>query len=351
MDSENNIKNAYEILLNENLKLNNKIEELININSENEKKNKELKDQLNSLTKDFSEYKTSNDKVIEGYYENFNRLFLMYNLETKGALKYTHKMCIELLDFVVNVCEKHDFTYWLDYGNLLGAIRHKGFIPWDDDVDIGMLRRDFNVFLEVINKEIERVGLNDIMNVTINKRYNLKKDNREDIIPFIQISYQTDPKHLLAGLDVFVYDYVNEVTDDIANKFYTEKVQYHKNVVGGQDRDDAIQSYINELNINFDETEYIIPGIENARSKWGRYKFNYYKTEDIFPLQKLQFDDREYYCPSNPDLYLKNIYGDYHNVPKSLGNHKRLYSLFKDYKVNELFEEHLSKLHDINENF
>lgn len=60
---------------------------------------------------------------------------------------------LEILKYVVSICDKHKLKYFLAYGTLIGAIRHKGFIPWDDDVDIVMPREDYNRLLEIMRNE------------------------------------------------------------------------------------------------------------------------------------------------------------------------------------------------------
>lgn len=62
---------------------------------------------------------------------------------------------LDLLDQVDRVCKKYNIPYYAIGGTLLGAVRHKGFIPWDDDLDIAMMRKDYNRFLEVAPKEIK----------------------------------------------------------------------------------------------------------------------------------------------------------------------------------------------------
>ena len=72
--------------------------------------------------------------------------------ENKGnRLTLTEIKQVELgiLDYIVDICNKYNLIYYLSYGTLIGAIRHKGFIPWDDDIDISMPRDDYEKFLKI----------------------------------------------------------------------------------------------------------------------------------------------------------------------------------------------------------
>lgn len=62
---------------------------------------------------------------------------------------------LQLLEKFIDVCNKHGLSYQLVGGSLLGAIRHKGFIPWDDDIDVGMLRPDYDRFVQLAKNELE----------------------------------------------------------------------------------------------------------------------------------------------------------------------------------------------------
>jgi lipopolysaccharide cholinephosphotransferase len=69
--------------------------------------------------------------------------------------KQLQMVLLRMLKDVIRLCRKHNFCYMLVYGSALGAIRHSGFIPWDDDLDIGMLRKDYVPFLKTFRKEYE----------------------------------------------------------------------------------------------------------------------------------------------------------------------------------------------------
>lgn len=70
------------------------------------------------------------------------------------TLRESQLRMLDILLDIDRVCKENNIKYWLDSGTLLGAIRHKGFIPWDDDLDIGMFRDDYLKFIEVAPKSL-----------------------------------------------------------------------------------------------------------------------------------------------------------------------------------------------------
>ena len=71
-----------------------------------------------------------------------------------AELKAVWKVMLDILEVFIGVCEKHHLTYWLEGGSMLGAVRHKGFIPWDDDIDVAMPRADFEKLQKILPGEL-----------------------------------------------------------------------------------------------------------------------------------------------------------------------------------------------------
>ena len=76
------------------------------------------------------------------------------NFEISSKMKHVWAMEIEILEEIARICKKYNIMYFADCGTLLGAVRHSGFIPWDDDIDIAMKRDDYKKFFAVAEKEL-----------------------------------------------------------------------------------------------------------------------------------------------------------------------------------------------------
>ena len=86
-------------------------------------------------------YSYYEDEVRDGFY-------------ISSMMKRAWAASIEVLEVVDRICKKHNIKYFAEAGTLLGAVRHKGFIPWDDDLDIAMLRDEYERFLSIVEEEL-----------------------------------------------------------------------------------------------------------------------------------------------------------------------------------------------------
>ncbi len=91
-------------------------------------------------------------KAILG--EDFFKEEVKHGYRISEAQKMVSAMQLDLYLVFKDICDKYELKHWVMYGSLLGAVRHDGFIPWDDDIDVAMPRKDFNVFLQVAPKEL-----------------------------------------------------------------------------------------------------------------------------------------------------------------------------------------------------
>jgi len=74
---------------------------------------------------------------------DFDTLFPDNRREGENVLRQAQLVLLRMFKIIDYLCRKHDIPYWMCSGTLLGAVRHKGFIPWDDDLDISMMREDY----------------------------------------------------------------------------------------------------------------------------------------------------------------------------------------------------------------
>lgn len=89
-----------------------------------------------------------------GNYVKLGKISSVNDYKISDKMRKIWQVELAMLDQIDAICKKHDIKYFLLHGTLLGAVRHKGFIPWDDDLDIGMLRKDYDKFMEIAPKEL-----------------------------------------------------------------------------------------------------------------------------------------------------------------------------------------------------
>lgn len=308
----------------------------------------ELEKKVSELENSMDQLKEENDKINESTNKLLNTLLLDYELEVKGSLKNIQILCLELLNFIDNVSKKHGIQYWLDYGTLLGAVRHGGYIPWDDDIDIGMMRRDYEKFLEVIEDELKACGLDEYITV---RRYRFTE---KYYVLFIQVIYRhPNDNTILGGVDIFPYDFLKNPEGKTPMKFRTDKIAFINKLKEGISVADATKDYFEDMDLSYEMQEHFIGGAENTRGIYNRKKFVIMDTDRLFPLSTIKFDKGCYPCPHDNDYHLKKAFaGDYRRIPNTVLIHDdRNVRMRNSKKYEKLLLLHIDKLRKVNAAF
>lgn len=292
------------------------------------------------------------NKALDSYNQLFNDLYIFHETTPKGALKDMQDLCLEIMIFLDNICKKYDIEYWLDYGSLLGPVRHGGFLPWDDDFDLGMMKHNFDKLMEVTKKEIKENDLEGYLFIKDMKKY----DNT--VTGFIQlISQSPELPNMLAAVDILPYEYLKndenlekqelkqKISDqiEITQKEFLEKEYFKTNPIEANKKLNEIVGIVDH------EDEYIIPSSINLRP--GRIRI--YKTEEMFPLQNFQFGEHYFLAAKEERTYLEMSYGeDFMKMPRNIKIHTRIHTLMKkDVDLHQLFVDEIERLRSVNEKF
>ena len=250
------------------------------------------------------------------------------------------KVELEILKSFKDICEEFNLTYYLSGGTFIGAVRHQGFIPWDDDVDVAMPRKDYNEFLKVAQEKLPNKyqlihytkgeGVIHHMIKIENSTYQLMDCTASsprtvnvwiDIFPLdgLPNNYLLKQIHcfkLLALRALFKYSLFDTIVDcRIEDRPWYEKILF---LIGTKIKFDKILDPYRRMKAidkclsryDFYESKYIM-------NFMGSYKFKSIMDREKIYAEgaKYSFEGIDFNAPKNYDLYLTQIYGDYMKLP------------------------------------
>ena len=249
-------------------------------------------------------------------------------------LKKLRLIQIELLDEFARICEVNNFTYFLTAGTLLGAVRHKGFIPWDDDIDVAMPRKDYELFINYY-ENIQNTSFYIVTNkCPVNTYYHYNT-----FVKFCKkgtiYAEKTRNKEDYCGIFIDIWPYDNCVLFFLPLHSFLIKAGFRLYRLKTYDS----ESKINKVNPKIKKTvKYLVPAFickifyrfsvklcylfNRHMTKYisfltgnYNYKRETHKYNDIYPLTPVLFENNFYNAPKNTHLFLKIMYGNYMELP------------------------------------
>lgn len=250
--------------------------------------------------------------------EKQNELRQRFNPEGSDLRRQQLRM-MELLLAFDKICKKHNIRYWLIAGTLIGAARHHGFIPWDDDMDVQMLREDYERMLEILPQELDDTMALQCRQTDPNYFYQYAKLRDRRSILDENNGYDRIFKERGIYIDIFPIDRhpvwmhrlsmmtIGHTYKILKRKDLTDEAATSKVMKWVSLNEKVIYPLLNGLN-------RIIPSGDYLDALGVPYIVKRYK-EDIFPLTTLEFEGHMLPAPGNYDKVLRDQYGDYTQLP------------------------------------
>lgn len=227
---------------------------------------------------------------------------------------------LEMLKYIDHICLENDISYWLSSGTCLGAVRHGGFIPWDDDVDIEMLKKDYDKLLRIIKRD------RDCPYILHNH-----STDRHFVSPFSKLRDKKSELHEDKGFDLdqkFSGLYIDIFQLESSNSKKLALVGKYLCLMCLSPcllKNKKIRSVSRKI-LYFITYNILRPPIRflskikfrkdgRLRHSIGNVFIKPRSEKDIFPLKRILFEDSYFNVPNSTHDYLKKLYGDYMRLP------------------------------------
>lgn len=241
-----------------------------------------------------------------------------FNPEGSLLRKQQHRMT-ELLLAVDRVCRRHNISYWLSSGTLLGAVRHGGYIPWDDDLDIEMLRPDYERLLQVLPDELPEGMVLQTDETDPGYFFMFAKVRDTHSLLSETNRYDRIFRHRGIYIDIFPFEKAPRLLHWISCRAHG----FTYNVMNNRNNDDetARRKVMRICRFNRRFTFPLLRTLSRlwltrlVRYGWGVPYNDPRHLEDIFPLTTISFEGHLVPAPHNCDAYLTRKFGDYMRLP------------------------------------
>ena len=240
-----------------------------------------------------------------------------------SVLRRQQLIMLDILKFFDKICSDNGLTYWISSGTALGAIRHGGFIPWDDDLDVEMMYEDY-IKLEAILEKDERYDFQSYKTDTFYcTPYSKLRDKHSEII-----EHGRDKKYKYRGIyiDIFPVEFIPSTKVAFLCGFLRGKL-----LIFGSKTKTKAGEFCYKIMKKFLFSFFSMMRVLLRPFKTDKLYLSYgsgfvHEKRDIksiLPVSKIYFENYQFCAPHNLDKYLSLLYGDYNKIPNldSLESH------------------------------